>query len=259
MDPIYTANNCSFSYPLQWGLTIFWQQDQTNANWLDALRSALEPDGIRVLNHRTMDPQTTQIAVSTKPHVSPSLIVQRVKGRLQYLVRDTQPKPCRRNFALRSFGAEERLVVERYIADQLGHHRYVDPKFQAFLETLQYADPKVDLSTASKTSHGLYWHNLHVVLVHRERWACSGNSRLTSVREMILKVGRKKGWKISRAGILPDHVHISVGCGFSDTPEDVMLCFLNNLAYVHEMKPVFQFGGFVGTFGEYDHRCVEGE
>lgn len=137
-------------------LTIFWQENQSNADWLDALRSALEPDGIRVLNHRTIDPQTTQIAVSTKPPVPPSLIVQRVKGRLQYLVRDAQPKPFRRNFAIRSFGAEERSVVERYVTEQLGHHRYVDPKFQTFLETLQYSDPRVDLAAASKTSHGLY-------------------------------------------------------------------------------------------------------
>ena len=43
------------------------------------------------------------------------------------------------------------------------------------------------------------------------------------------------------------------------SPLDVGLALLNNLAYVHGMRPVFQFGGFLGTFGEYDQRAVESE
>ena len=35
-----------------------------------------------------------------------------------------------------------------------------------------------------------------------------------------------------------------------------MLAFLNNLAFVHGMKPVFQFGAYVGTFGEYHQGAV---
>ena len=76
---------------------------------------------------------------------------------------------------------------------------------------------------------------------------------------MILRIGHKKCWRISRAGILPDHIHVAIGCGFQDSPQDVALCFLNNLAFVHEMKSVFQFGGFIGTFGEYDNRVVAGD
>ena len=85
MEPIYSAENCKFSYPLQWGLTIFWLREQIDAEWLDALRNSLEPDGIHVLSHRWFDAATSQFAISTKPHVSPSRIVQRVKGRLQYM------------------------------------------------------------------------------------------------------------------------------------------------------------------------------
>jgi hypothetical protein len=32
--------------------------------------------------------------------------------------------------------------------------------------------------------------------------------------------------------------------------------FLNHLAFVHGMKPVFQFGAYVGTFGEYQQEAV---
>lgn len=259
MEPIYTAENCTFSCPLQWGLTIFWRLEQKNNDWLDALGQSLEQDGIRLLSHRWLNGVTCQFAISTKPHVSPSKIVQRVKGRLQYLVREAQPRPFRRNFAVRSFGAQERAVIERYVRDQTSHHPYADPDYQTFLEHLQFQDSAIDFSEASKTSHGLYWHNLHLVLVHRERWAVSNNSQLTAVREMILRVSRKKAWQVSRIGLLPDHIHLAMGCGFGDSPQNVALCFLNNLAYVHGMKAVFQFGAYVGTFGEYDNRAVVGD
>ncbi len=42
-------------------------------------------------------------------------------------------------------------------------------------------------------------------------------------------------------------------------PMRLLFVFLNNLAYVYEMKPVFQFGAYIGTFGEYDNRVVVGE
>ena len=31
-----------------------------------------------------------------------------------------------------------------------------------------------------------------------------------------------------------------------------MLGYMNNLAYVHGMKPAFRFSYYVGTFSEYD-------
>lgn len=45
---------------------------------------------------------------------------------------------------------------------------------------------------------------------------------------------------------------MSMGCGIEDSPEDMALCFLNNLAYAHGMKAVYRFGYYVGTFGNFD-------
>jgi REP element-mobilizing transposase RayT len=82
---------------------------------------------------------------------------------------------------------------------------------------------------------------------------------LSAVREMIVAASQAKGYLLSRAGILPDHVHLTLGCPLHVAPADVALGFLNNLAYAHGMRAVFQFGGFVGTFGEYDNRAVKSE
>jgi REP element-mobilizing transposase RayT len=254
--PLYLPENCRFIAPLTWGVSAFWRSPQASARWLDELTKALEPDGISVLGHRLSDPDVSQVSVSTVPTVAPEFIVQRVKGRLQYLVRATQPKPFHRNFAIRSYGHVTRSVVENYVATQLGHHRMADPRIQKRFERFQIEDPAVDLSLPQHTSHGIFWYNLHLVLVHRERWAEVRESVLQDVHDMIRKVARLKGYRLSRAGILADHIHLTLGCPFGISPVEVALSYLNNLAYVHGMKPVFQYGAYIGTFGEYDQRVV---
>ena len=92
LSPIYTLDNCHAAYQLNWSLSVFWHQPPTAADWLDALQTATEPDGVRVLEHRLADERMSQFLVSTKPAVSPHALVRTVKGRLQYLVRGERPK-----------------------------------------------------------------------------------------------------------------------------------------------------------------------
>lgn len=212
----------------------------------------LEPDGIRLINHRFCHPNTSQFFINANPDVSACLIVQRVKGRLQYLIRSHHPKAFQRNFAIRSVGRVRRDVVQHYVASQLGHHPMADQRVQKRFENYQIADPTVDLSEKRMTSHGIYWHVLHVVLVHQDRWREIRDEKQRKAVEMIRKVCKSKGYLLGEAGILPDHVHLLMGCGFDDSPADVALCFLNNLAYAQGMSPVYQFGAYVGTLGEYD-------
>ncbi len=259
LTPIYSADNCSFAGSLRWGLSIFWRNPVADSNWISRLRQALEPDGIRLLSHRLKNDSTSQLSLSTLPNVTPIFLVNRVKGRLQYLVRHDRPKAFQRNYALRSFGPATRTAVERYIAGQVSHHLPADERVEALLQQFQIAQPKVDLSRCRKTAHALYWYNLHVVLVHRERWRNIDEVVLGRVRDMIERVCRLKGLALSRAGILPDHVHPALGCPLEIAPADIMLTFLNNLAYVHGMKAVFQFGAYAGTFGEYHQGAVKNE
>jgi len=256
LQPLYARDTCTFSAPLRWGLTIFWRDTITEAPWVKELAHALEPDGVRILGHRFAKPGISQISLSVLPAVSALLLVNRVKGRLQYLVRKSRPRALRRNYALRSFGPATREAVETYVAEQLNHHQMADNRVQSMLERFQIVQPDVDLKQPKATSHGIYWYNLHVVLVHRERWTEIRKQVLEQVRAMILRVCRQRGFLLSRAGILVDHIHLALGCPFEMAPADVALTFLNNLAYVYGMKPVFQFGAYVGTFGEYHQGAV---
>ena len=257
--PIYTAENCQFSCPLQWGLTVFWRSPPSDDDWFVSLATSLEVDGIRALGHRFDSPCTSQFVISTQPQVSPQHVVQRVKGRLQHLVRDRLPKAFRGNFAIRSFGNVSRTTVEEYVSKQVEHHPMADPRVVERLQHLQITNADINLADPQRTSQGLFWNNLHIVLVHRDRWIDVQEESLRSVQQMIVRSCAAKGYRLSRAGILPDHVHLAVGCGFDVSPGEVTLGFLNNLAYVRGMEPVYQFGAFMGTFGEYDRRAVESD
>jgi REP element-mobilizing transposase RayT len=257
LSPIYTSDNCTFCAPLHWSLTIFWRQPNADASWLPELTRSLQPDGIRLNSHRFAGPRYSQFSLSTLPPITPMLLINRVKGRLQYLVRRARPKAFQRNYALRSFGSATRAAVEGYVASQLQHHPTADPRLQALLEPFQISHPNVDLTQACATAHGIYWYNRHVVLVHEQRWRQCRMEVLERVSQMVEKVSRAKGYALSRAGILPDHLHLALGCPLEVSPMEVALGFLNNLAFVHGMRPVFQFGAYIGTFGEYHQGAVK--
>lgn len=224
--------------------------------WIDELRESTENDSIRILGHQFAGPATSQFAISTTPHVSPQQVVQRIKGRLQNLLKHSRPRAWRRNFAIRSVGHVSRTMIERYVASQVDHHYGNNQLLKKQLHELQVENAEIDLSTPSGTTHGKYWYNLHIVLVHRERYEERQFQILGRVRAMVLSSARAKGYLLSRAGILCDHVHLTLGCPFEIAPIDVTLGFLNNLSYVYGMKPVFQFSGFIGTFGEFTHNAL---
>ena len=259
-NPIYTAANCKFSHPLNWGITVFWREHCSDESWLGELTDCLHPDGIFLKSHRLAgNRSSSQFVVASRPDVSPSKIVQRLKGRLQYLVRSERPKALRRNFAIRGFGRVTRNVVEKYVADQLGHHKMADPAVQQRLHGYQISHPEIDLSQAQHTSHGLFWASLHLVFAHQERWNEIRDDVLSSVREMIVNSSRRKGYLLRDAGILPDHVHILTGCPFAESPQKVALGFLNNLAYAQGLKPVYQYGGYIATVGEYTFGAIDSD
>jgi hypothetical protein len=54
------------------------------------------------------------------------------------------------------------------------------------------------------------------------------------------------------------HVHLLLGCVLSESPQEVALGYLNNLAYAQQMRRVYQYGFYVGTVGEYDLDAIRG-
>ncbi len=253
ISPIYTAENCSVSYKLYWTLAVFWKSTPISAeHWLEALKPLTEKDGVRILEYRLKDDITSQFLLSTVPALSPSNIIRSIKGRLQYQVRAQVPKAFKGNYSIKSVGSAKHDVVQHYLDSQLEHHPMADSNVQARFEKYQLDHPEVDLKSPRYSSHGEFLYNLHLVMVHAGRWREIRDDRLTKSLEMIQRTALKRKHLLSRARLLPDHIHLTLGCDIKESPQEVALSYLNNIAYGHGMKPIFQSGYYVGTFGEYD-------
>jgi REP element-mobilizing transposase RayT len=251
--PLYTAQHCRVAYKLYWSLTVFWNTPAPSADeWLAPLRAAVEADGVRILEHHPHAPTTSQFLLSSRPHVAPAQALRSVKGRLQYLLRDRLPRAFRRHYAIHSVGAVTQAVVRNYVHTQLQHHPMADDRVQQRLAASQIHAPDVDLARPRRSSHGEFSHNLHLVFVQRERWHEIRADVLRSLRAMLGAAARKKQHLLADAGLLADHVHLALGCDVAESPLDVALSYLNNLAFAQGMKLVYQLGCYLGTFGAYD-------
>ena len=255
--PLYTPLSCSSpAYQLNWSYALFWHSPTADASWLKPVSTVLEADDIRILQHHFAQPTTSQFLVSTRPSVSPKIIAQRIKSRLQHLVRDTTPNAFARNYSLRSIGTTTREVVDNYLATQIDHHPITNPTLRELFQRFQFHDTTVDLSVPSRTSHAIYWYNLHVVLVHDERYHDVNEERLRAKSAMLINSAKHKGHWLSRAAHLPDHIHFTLRGGLAESPEDIVLSYMNNLAFAVGMKSIFRNSYYVGTFSEYDVRMI---
>ena len=254
--PIYTAANCRSAYQLRWSLALFCEQVIPHSSeWLEPLKTVVERDGVRILVHHANE-NVQFFLLSSRPDVSPPQIVKSVKGRLQNLIQRQAPQAFRRNFRLTSVGDANRETIEAYVRGQLGHHRMADERVDQMLANFQFEFSDVDLSIPERSAHGEYLCNLHIVLVHAERWNEVRADRLQRTADMILKAARAKGHRLSRLSLLTDHVHFTAGMSYESTPEEIVLGYMNNIAFAQGMSALFSSSYYVGTFGEYDMNAV---
>ncbi|TWT84059.1 Transposase IS200 like protein [Planctomycetes bacterium CA13] len=256
LKPIYTPELCRAAYQLRWSLALFPGQALPPADvWIDRLNEAAKPDHIRVLEHARQTNGTELILVSTTPSVAPPDIVRVVKGRLQHLLTIDHPVRWQRNFRLTSVGDSTVNTVENYVADQLSHHPLADPHTTASLEEFQLSFD-VDVTKVVNSAHGQYALALHIVLVHAERWRTAEPTFLRTTRDAILNAAHKKGHRVSRLALLPDHVHFTLAIDYLSSPETIALSYMNNVAFRHGMLRIWMDSFYAGTIGRYDMDAV---
>ncbi len=254
MTSIYTPHTCcERAYQLNWSYSLFWRDEVVpDRDWLAQLVQACEKDHIRVLEHRAASSTVSQFLISTRPDLSPVTLLQRVKGRLQYVLQPIGRKLFRRNYGLRSIGSTKRTVLEDYLETQLDHHPVADPLIDDMLRKYQIHNPQVDLSRPQHTDHGTYWYNLHVVLVNDRRQRESSESYFARLNESVRRTAATNKHQLSRAALIPDHLHLALGCTLLETPEQIVLSYMNSISQDLGMGHVFSDSYFVGTFSEYD-------
>ena len=251
MDPYYTASSCTPAYQLRWSLALFPNSPMPpTESWLAPLNSSLENDCIRVLQGSTSPKGALMLLLSTQPLVKPDFIVQRTKGRLQYLLRQ-QNITWRRNFRLTTVGDGNSATVEKYVEQQLEHHKLASERSQRNLADVCWSDPLVKIEEPIYSSHAQYILGLHAVLVHIQRWSTVDPEFLQITQRGILKTAAKYDCRVSRIGILADHIHATIRFHHELAPGELALSLMNNIAYLHGMR-VWADSYYVGTIGPYD-------
>lgn len=256
-EPLYTAANCRVAFQLHWSLTLFATQAwPERESWWQPLSDSVEPDGVRLLEFQQSETNGGQFLISSKPEVSPSQIIRSVKGRLQYLVRVAVPKLWRRHYSIVGVGDANNDVLQDYVGRQVRRHSMADPKVVDRLSETQFHDPSIDLAAHRTSTHGRFTNSLHLVLENTEHLIDIRPEWLATSRAMVIAACRKKGWLLSRLAIVGNHLHTLVGCDVADAPRDVALSLMNNLAFAHGMKSVYEYSFYVGAFGSYDHNAI---
>ena len=257
MTPIYRPENCQSAFQLNWSVAVFGQHDfPPKLTWYEPLKSTTEQDGVRILEVHIPQPHVAQFFVSTQPNIAPSDIVRLLKGRWQYILRSKFPSAFRRNYFIGSVRDANSETLNSYVARQTEKHPMADDRVTAKLAALQFHDPSVTLDEERVSSHGKYVYSLQVVVENVAGWNEIRDEVLTDCRDMIVRAAISKGWLLARIGLLSNHIHILLGCAVTESPESVVLSLLNNLAFVHGMKPVYRFSYYVGTFGKYDRNSI---
>jgi hypothetical protein len=92
--------------------------------------------------------------------------------------------------------------------------------------------------------------------VARERYRIGEAAALATIRDTALRVCAKKSYAASTLAVLPDHLHLALRGAVAQSPEEIALSFLNNLAHVLGRRPWWEAGYYAGTFGEYGMAAV---
>lgn len=116
-----------------------------------------------------------------------------------------------------------------------------DAAVQKRLEALQFHDVAIDLSKASIGTYGQYLHSLQIVMENAESLHEVRESQLQRVQDVIVRAAGKKSWRLSRIGLLSNHVHVLLGASVTESPQSVALSLMNNISYVYDMKPILKF------------------
>jgi REP element-mobilizing transposase RayT len=212
---------------------------------------------MRLLEHFSSDSEV-QLAFSTLPRVSPVVVAQRAKGRLQNDLRNlpTAFPGFSRKVAVRSIGENSREQIERYIERQVGKERFLDSRFEAGLRPFTVRCPEVDLSLPTESARGRSWYNLHLVLVVAERGPILDVRCLARIRDGCFAIARKKEHRIAVLSVMPDHLHVAMRGNIKHSPQEIAVGFQNNLAYLLGQVPIWREGFYVGTFSEYDMGAI---
>ncbi|MFZ2654649.1 MAG: transposase [Victivallales bacterium] len=260
IKPLYEPHNLSPAYRLRYNWTGWIDDSSSFPENISGILSSISPfwekDGIHLLEHKIKN-NAIFATVSSKPSLSPVLICSRLKGRIQHSCREEgSPVRFSRKLSLRCIGENTADEVTGYIAKQVAKEELADERYREILQKYTEVKRSLDLSDPRQTKSGMYWYNLHFVLVVSGRYRIENEESFEKLKTCSFKIAEKKGYEIKALSVMPEHLHVALRGNIEQSPEEIVLAFQNNLAYVMGMLYFWEFNYYVGTFGEYDMGIV---
>jgi REP element-mobilizing transposase RayT len=194
-----------------------------------------------------------QILFTADAAMSPVILSQHVKGRLQHALRQ---RDCTvafsRKVAVRSIGHNVRATVAQYLQCQVARGDFADPRFAVKMQRYTVSVPTVDLTQPAETAHGRYWYNVHVVLVVSGRHRFVEDRDLACLRDGVLALGETMACRVAMVSVMPDHLHCAVRGNPQRSPTNIGCAFQNGIAERMRAGRIWEDRFYVGTFSEYD-------
>ena len=157
---------------------------------------------------------------------------------------------------MRSVDENTSADVENYIQKQISNERFIDRKFADSIGPFTQTFPDVDTSRPIHATRGRYWYNLHIVLVHAERFRFNRIEQFRRSFDGAREITTKNGYSLSAISVMPDHLHLSVVGLEQESPETIVLEFQNSLSTAHGQGAMWCANYFVGTMGEYNMNAI---
>ncbi len=255
-DPVYSSASTKAVHSLHYNWT-GWGSEKLNFpdNTSEVLKFCIplwQKDGFKIKKCQ-FKADMIQILFEVKPEISPVLLTQRVKGRLDNAFRKlANPFKFSRKVGFRSLGENTREIVNNYVLKQVGKSDYADEKYKDFLNGFTFINENADLSEPVIVAHGRYWYNLHLVIVVDDRKnPITRKDNFATIKNCTFKIADKKGFEIARLAVMPDHIHVALKGNPSLSPSETVFTFMNNLSYNLGNNHCWNDEFYVGTFSEY--------
>jgi REP element-mobilizing transposase RayT len=210
-----------------------------------------QEDGLNLEKYR-IDKDRVQILFAARPDVAPIEFVGRIKGRLKHALRQSgTPVKFSRKVAFRCLGDNISDAVAGYLRKQARKEDFADRRFARTMEQFTVVDEDFDLSVPEATIRGRYWYNLHLVFVIPGRMRIAQNEVLAKLRDDCFLIASQKDCRIKAVAVMLDHIHIALRGVVDQSPQDIALCFMNNLAWLNGYNRIWDDEYYAGTFSEY--------
>ena len=257
----YSPETTTPAYALRWSWTGWPSQGlmptMSNADW-QVLSQAWEKDGIRLLEHKCEQDQW-QVTVSSKPHAFPSLIVARIKGRIDHFFRSRGvPFKFSRKVSLRAIGDNTIADIQAYIGNQVEAAGFVDVRFAEALKqfTSVWTDGN-EWNLPIEVASGRYWYHLHLVLVVDRRHRIRDLQFLAALFEACQAIALDRSDRLASISVMPDHLHLSLGGGnVEDSPEAIAIFYMNETCRRLKALGLWRPSYYIGTTGIYNMNAV---